>query len=202
MARLKTLGKRTLPARAAGRRDEIMRGAGAVLRERKGSGLRMQQVADRVGLVKGNIYYYFKDRQDLLYHCHVRCVELSLEALDEIAALDARPGERLRRLLVRHIEASLGSDYGGVLRADMDEMKPAQRRRYVALRDRFETGVRKLIAEGVAKGEFREENVPLAGFAILGSINWMHKWYRIDGPMELPAIAQWYADFFVRALKQ
>jgi AcrR family transcriptional regulator len=203
VARLKSVGKQTVASRAAGRRDEIMRSAGAVLRERKASALNMQQVADRVGLVKGNIYYYFEDRQDLLYHCHVRCVEMSLAALDEIAArTDLSPRERLRGLIVSHIEASLGSDYGGVLRSDMDEMKPAQRKRYVALRDRFEAGVRRLVEEGAAKGEFRKTSAALAGFAILGSINWMHKWYREDGPMSLRAIAEWYADYFIAGLER
>ena len=179
-----------------------MRSAGAVMRERKASTLRMQQVAERLGLVKGNIYYYFKDRQDLLYHCHMRCAEMSLQAMDEILALESSPAQRLRQLLIRHIEVSLGSDYGGVLRVDMDEMKPAQRRRYVAQRDRFETGIRRLIEEGIARGEFREGAAQLSGFAILGSINWMHKWYRVDGRLPLAEIAAWFADFYVRALER
>jgi AcrR family transcriptional regulator len=203
VARLKSVGKQAVASRAADRREQIMRGAGAVLRERKGSALNMQQVADRVGLVKGNIYYYFEDRQDLLYHCHVKCVEMSLAALDEIAArIDLSPRERLRQLIVRHIEASLGSDYGGVLRSDMDEMKPAQRKRYVVLRDRFEAGVRRLVEEGAAKGEFRNTSAALAGFAILGSINWMHKWYREDGAMDLAALARWFADYFIAGLRK
>lgn len=161
----------------------------------------MRPVAERLGVVKGNIYYYFKDRQDLLYHCHVRCIELSLQALEEIVVLKTSPAQKLRQLLISHIEASLGTDYGGVLRADMDEMKPAQRKRYVALRDRFEAGIRRLIEEGIARGQFRSDSARLAGFAILGSINWMHKWYREDGPLTLPDVAAWFADFYLRALE-
>ena len=197
MARLKAAGKKALE-----RREEILRGAGAVLRKQKNGALRMQQVAERLGLVKGNIYYYFKDRQDLLYHCHVRCIELSLEALEQAMAAVGSPTQRLRQLLVRHIEVILDSDYGGALLADMDEMKPAQRRRYVALRDRFERGMRKLIKQGIAEREFREMNIALAGFAILGAINWMPKWYRADGPLSAQAIATNFADFHLRALKR
>jgi TetR/AcrR family transcriptional regulator, cholesterol catabolism regulator len=198
---LKRIGKRVLPARARERRDEIVRGASAVLRERRNGALRMDHVAERVGLVKGNIYYYFRDRQDLIYHCHLRCIEMSLEALEEISGRRASAEERLRALLERHIEIIIASDYGGVLLADMDELKPAQRRRYVALRDRFEAGVRKLVEAGIAGGEFRPSHVPLAGFAMLGAINWMPKWHRRDGKLEPRAIAQWFADFFIRALK-
>ena len=161
----------------------------------------MEQVAEQLGLVKGNIYYYFKDRQDLIFHCHVRCLEMSLEALAAVNKMKASPAERLRQLLVRHIEIIVGSDYGGALLADMDEMKPDQRRRYIAMRDQFEAAVRKLIQEGASKGEFRRTNVALSGFAILGSINWMPKWYRPEGALKPRATAEWFADFFLRALK-
>jgi AcrR family transcriptional regulator len=44
-----------------GRRDAIMRGLNTVLRARGRPGaLRMQDVADHLGLVKGNLYYYFR----------------------------------------------------------------------------------------------------------------------------------------------
>jgi AcrR family transcriptional regulator len=201
LARLKANGKAGRATRAVHRREEILRGAGAVMRQRRSGRLRMQDVAARLGLVKGNIYYYFKDRQDLLYHCHVRCTEQSLEALEEVNRGGGSARARLRALLVRHVEIIVGGDFGGALLADMDTMKPPQRRRYVALRDRFESGVRNLIEEGIAGKEFRPTNVGLAGFAILGSINWTPKWYRTNGVLEPRAIAEWFADFFVEALE-
>jgi AcrR family transcriptional regulator len=202
VARVTRLGKARMAAKAVERREEIVRGASAVLRTRRSGALRMEEVAERLGLVKGNIYYYFKDRQDLIYHCHERCIEMSLEALQEIAGKNASAEERLRQLLRRHIEVIIGSDYGGAMLADIDELKPAQRRRNVAMRDKFEAGVRKVIAEGIAGGEFRKIDVTLAGFAILGSINWIPKWHREDGPLGAEAIASWFADFLVKALKR
>ena len=187
--------------RAQGRRDEILRGAAAVLRRGRDGTLRMAQVAEHVGLVKGNIYYYFKDRQELIFNCHLRCTEMSLAALEEIAPRRASAEERLRALLRRHIEIIIASDYGGALLADIGELTSAQRRRHVALRDRFEAGVRRLIEEGIAKKEFRPTNVPLAGFAILGSVNWMPKWHRPDGPLPPGEVADGFVDFFIRGLK-
>src|SRR5688572_24862150 len=104
VARVTRLGKARLAAKTVERREEIVRGASAVLRQRRSGALRMEHVAERLGLVKGNIYYYFKDRQDLIYQCHQRCIEMSLEALREITATDASPEEQLRQLLTRHIE--------------------------------------------------------------------------------------------------
>ena len=44
------------------RRTEILRGLGEVLRERHASSLTMQDIADRLGMTKGNLYHYFRNK--------------------------------------------------------------------------------------------------------------------------------------------
>ena len=183
------------------RRDEILRSLAAVLRERRLSSLKMQDIADRLGLVKGNLYYYFKGKQDILYHCHVKCMRASLAALEDAERASGSPARRLRELLVRHMHAIVEDPYGGVLLADLEALGTAQRRRYVTMRDQFEHGVRRLIEAGVRAGEFRACDARLAGFAILGAINWIPKWYRPDGELSAGEIAESFADQFIRSLK-
>jgi TetR/AcrR family transcriptional regulator len=182
------------------RRTEILRELGAAVRERGFGGLTMKDVADRLGLVKGNLYYYFRSKQELLYHCHIRCMQASLRALEEAERSRASPGERLRTLLVRHIRGIADESYGAVLLTDLESLTPGQRRRYIALRDRFEQGVRNLIRAGIARGEFRRQDPRIAGFALLGAINWIPKWYRPGGELSSEAVAEQFADFFLRAL--
>jgi AcrR family transcriptional regulator len=184
------------------RRDTIMRGLNTVLRARGRPGaLRMQDVADHLGLVKGNLYYYFRTKEELIYHAHVKCVEVSLEALARAAASKAKPAERMRTLIVEHILAMTEGEYGAVLLEDIDRLTPAHRRKYVALRDEFEKGVRELIKAGIGQGDFAKQDVRTAGFAILGAINWIPKWYRPDGELTARAIAERFADMSVRALR-
>jgi TetR/AcrR family transcriptional regulator len=186
----------------SGRRDAIMRGLNTVLRARGRPGaLRMQDVADHLGLVKGNLYYYFRSKEELIYHAHVKCVQVSLDALERAAASKAPPAERVRTLIVEHILAMTEGEYGAVLLEDIDTLTPTHRRKYVALRDQFEEGVRALIREGIAKGDFVKQDVRTAGFAILGAINWIPKWYRTDGELTARAIAERFGDMFVRALR-
>ena len=188
-------------ASADERRTEILRELGAAVRERGFGGLTMKDVADRLGLAKGNLYYYFRSKQELLYHCHMRCMQDSLRALEEAERSRAAPSERLRTLLVRHIRGIADESFGAVLLTDLESLTPAQRRRYVALRDRFEQGVRSLIRAGIARGEFRRQDARVAGFALLGAINWIPKWYRPEGELSSAAIAERFADFFLRALQ-
>lgn len=184
------------------RRDAIMRGLNTVLRARGRPGtLRMQDVADHLGLVKGNLYYYFRSKEELIYHAHLKCVQVSLEALERAAASKTNAAERMRTLIVEHILAMTEGEYGAVLLEDIDHLTPAHRRKYVALRDQFENGVRQLIKAGIAQGDFAKQDARTAGFAILGAINWIPKWYRPDGELTARAIAERFADMFVRALR-
>ena len=145
----------------------------------------MRDIADRLGLVKGNLYYYFKNKQDILYHCHVKCIAISLAALDEVGRWALPPPMRSASCWSSISETSPRTPYGGVLLTDLESLTPTQRKRYVAMRDRFEQGVREMIRGGIADGTFAPQNIDLAGITILGAINWIPKWYRPDGPMSV-----------------
>jgi AcrR family transcriptional regulator len=183
------------------RRDQILRSLASFVRDRKLASLTMRDIADRLGLVKGNLYYYFKNKQDILYHCHVKCIAISLAALDEVSAMSLPPAEALRELLVKHIRNITEDAYGGVLLTDLESLTPVQRKRYVAMRDRFEDGVRQLIRGGIADAVFATQNVNLAGITILGAINWIPKWHRPDGPMSSVELADQIADQLIRSLR-
>ena len=161
----------------------------------------MRAIADQLGLVKGNLYYYFKNKQDILFHCHVKCIAISLAALDEVRAQGLPPAEALRRLLIKHILNITEAPYGGVLLTDLESLTTVQRKRYVAMRDQFEQGVRKMIRDGIADGSFAKQNVQLAGFTILGAINWIPKWHRPDGTLPSATIAETIADQLIRSLR-
>jgi TetR/AcrR family transcriptional regulator, cholesterol catabolism regulator len=183
------------------RRDQILRSLASFVRDRRLASLTMRDIADRLGLVKGNLYYYFKDKQDILYHCHVKCIAISLAALDDVSTMELAPAEALRTLLIKHIRNITEDPYGGVLLTDLESLTPAQRRRYVAMRDRFEHGVREMIRGGIAGGVFAAQNIDLAGITILGAINWIPKWYRTDGQMSSAEIATSIADQLIRSLR-
>lgn len=108
--------------------------------------------------------------------------------------------DKLRTLLTLHIAGILEEAYGAVLLTDLEDLTPDHRRRYVALRDRFERGVRSIVREGIAAGSFRKVDPRVATFSILGAINWMPKWYRPDGAWSARDIARKFADFFVESL--
>jgi AcrR family transcriptional regulator len=183
------------------RREAILRSVANVLRNSRLSSLTIQDIADELGMTKGNLYYYFKDKQDILYQCHMRSMEISLRALEEATANGRTPPESLRILLTGHIRGILNDGFGSLLQTDLENFRPEQRKTYIKKRDELERGVRSMIEDGVRLGEFECANVKLVGFAILGAINWMPKWYRSNGALSSETIIEEIVNYFLRGLQ-
>lgn len=182
------------------RRAQILRSVGDVLSASRLSSLSMVDIAARLGITKGNLYYYFNDKQDILYHCHMRSVGISLDALAMLDPADS-PDQQLRLLLVRHIMGIIDGGMAGVLLTDLESLSEQQRESYVKRRDEFEAGVRRLIKAGVEQGVMACADVNLAGRTILGAINWIPKWYCPSGPLSSKEIATGMADQLVRSVQ-
>lgn len=73
---------------------------------------------------------------------------------------------------------------GSILVTNLESLAPEQRHCSVALRDRFEHGVRALIREGMECQEFAPTDEKISALAILGAINWISKmvWSRGAAP--------------------
>lgn len=54
-------------------------------------------------------------------------------------------------------------------------------KQYIKKRDRFESHIRQVIREGIKEGVFRNGDVKLMTFAVLGMLNWMVIWYHPEG---------------------
>ncbi len=160
----------------------------------------MEDIAAELGMTKSNLYYYFNDKQDILYQCHMRSVDISLKALEGALSASRSPREKMRALLINHIRGILDDGFGGVMQTDLDNFLPEQRKQYVKRRDVFEHGFRELIKDGIRAREFKKLNVKLTGFAILGSINWIPKWYRPTGSLSSTQIAEQMSEYFLDGL--
>ena len=184
----------------ASRRETILCHVANMLRERRLSTFTLQDVASELGMTKGNIYHYFKDKQELVFHCHMRSMELSLHALETARAEGRSPTDTLQKLLRRHIRAVVNEGFGGLLQTDLESLNPEQRKDYVRERDILERGVRDIIEQGVSAGEMHCENVKLAGFIILGAINWIPKWYDPRGALTADHIAEQVTEQLMNGL--
>ena len=169
------LNVRSKNGRAQARRLEILDGAIAALRHRGLRGAGMRDIARAAGLSTGNLYYYFRNKEALVYACQERALDQLLQAL-AIAKAHPDPTERLASLVEGHLGVVMAG--GASLHLDVDDLPKPLFKKIVQKRDRYERGVRELIAEGHRDGLVRAGTPKLQAFALLGALNWVARWYR------------------------
>ncbi len=188
--------------KSARKRLEILRGAAAVFRRRGYHGASVDAIARELRMTKGNLYYYFRNKEEILYFCHDYSVNLLLKLLARVEANDASPAEKLRQLIVEFVHMIIDELHGSALTLDPQALSPLRLKKIVAKRDIFDRGVRRVLKQGMKAGAFRMEDPKLVALAILGSVNWIPRWFNPGGPAHSDEIAGAFADFLVAGVRR
>lgn len=187
--------------RAEARRLEILRAAARAFRRRGFAAAGMRDIAAEADLSPGNLYHYFKGKDEILYFCQDRWLDHMLDVVRAAASDGRSPSQALRHVLETHVGYLLDELEGSTAHLEVEALPPGLRERVVSKRDRYERGIRRLIAAGVRGGEFVSCDPKLITRAILGSLNWTARWFRPEGPTSPSAVAAGLADYLIRGLQ-
>lgn len=187
-------------ATTADRRIEILKSAAAAFRHRGYHGASVDEIASALEMTKGNLYYYFRNKEEILFACHDYSNDVLLALLADAQATDAGPDVKLRRLVVAFIHMILDELRGTALTLDLEALSPVLLKRVIAKRDRFDHGMREIIQEGIDQGIFRQGDPKMIAFAILGAVNWIPRWFDPAGPATSAHIGESFAEYLVGGL--
>ena len=181
------------------RREEILRAALRAFREKGYHATTLDDIAEHLGVRKTALYHYFPDKEAILYACH----QESLAQLDRILKGTRRfetATERLAYVIREHVRVMTDTLQGSPLAFEVGAFSPERQGEIIAARDRYERALRRIIQQGIADGEFRQADAKIAVFAILGSINWIARWYRPEGSLHADELGMQFADHLLGGL--
>src|SRR2546427_12739729 len=189
-----------LKRRYLARRLEILRAAGREFRVRGFAETGMRDIATAAALSPANLYNYFQGKHDILFFCQDNSLDRMIAALDNARRMRTSAATKVRMVIVSHLRCVLDEVEGSAAHLLTTALPPRQQRYLVAKRDKYEEGVRNLIAAGMRSGEFAPCDAALAGRAILGGLNWSVQWFNPEGPLPAAEIAERFADYLIRGL--
>jgi len=189
-------------ANNASTRVEILKSAAIAFRRFGYHGATVQQIAAALHMKKGNLYYYYRNKEEILLACHQYSLDRLLALLEDVEHSDAPPDEKLRRLIVSFVHTILDELHGTALFLDLEALTASHRRQVIARRDQFDHGMRRVIEDGVHTGVFGSIDPKLLSFAILGAVNWIPRWYQPNGPSSSQEIADQFAEYLIGGLKR
>jgi AcrR family transcriptional regulator len=180
-------------------KERIRLEAAALFREKGFNGTSMAELAGEVGISKSSLYHHFPSKQALLSEIIELTVNRVTPLVEEVAESDLPIQERLGSAVALHtVEAIHDQDAIACFVEEGRYLAPDFMASHLANRDRYELIFRHMFEEGIASGEFVDQDVGLAVKAILGMCNSAVRWYRPGGGHTPEEIASEFAHFAVR----
>ena len=186
--------------RRDGRRDAILRSAARLFRERGFADTGMRDIAAAADLSAANLYHYFNSKNDLLFYCQDRALDRMIAAVQEARRGARSAPERLAVVLDAHLRTLLDEIEGATAHLQIDSLPPPLHDVLVRKRDRYERALRRLIDEGIERGELVDMDSAVVARAMLGAMNWTVTWFRPDGPDTAAAVGDVISRFLVRGI--
>ncbi len=186
--------------KALARKLEILRSASYAFGERGYHETGMRDIASDLGMTVGNLYYYFENKQALLYFCQDETLNGLLDLAAWVGEHTEAAAERLFLLIVGHVVCINQGVPGSLAHHDVEALDDPWRSKIVRKRRRYELTLRKLIEEGMCDGVFAKTDAKVAALAILGAVNWTAKWFREEGGLCARAVGERFALQLVRGL--
>jgi AcrR family transcriptional regulator len=182
-------------------RIDILKAAAKAFRKLGYHGATVEEIAAALHMKKGNLYYYFRNKEEILFACHQYSLDRLMLLLDDVEQSGVQADEKLRRLVAAFVHTILDELHGTALLLDLEALTPAHLKAVIARRDRFERGVRQVLEDGIAEGHFGAGDPKLLAFAMFGAVNWIPRWFNPEGAATSQQIADLFADFFIRGLR-
>lgn len=162
----------------------------------------MQDVADRVGVLKGSLYHYINSKEELLFKVLSKSHDEALEIMRRVEESDNSPDERLATYLsllsswyLANVErVSIYFKEGGQLSGSRAEAVRRERKTTLAFFCR-------LIDDAKKTGLVREDvDTKLAALMIFGQLNSFPDWYKRKGPYKPTVVTRAFVKGVLSAL--
>src|SRR5262245_32457429 len=191
-----------LRSRVERKRIEILRAAAGIFRRRGYHGASVDQIASALNMAPGNLYYYFRNKEEILYACHDYSLGLILKEVKEVEQSGLPPDRQMHRLIVAFVHLFIDVLHGTAWTLEVEALSAPLLKKVIAKRDRIDKAFRTIITAGVKSGLFVRRDPKLTSFVIFGAINWIPRWYDPAGRATSHEIAQVFADYLVAGLQK
>jgi AcrR family transcriptional regulator len=182
------------------KRDAVLRAAAQLFNEFGYHATSLAMVAERLQVTKPTLYYYIRNKEEILFECVRLGLELLRAAIDDAAASGGTVLDKLKAAM--HEYAMIVTcDFGMCLiRVGEDPLAPASRKKLRRLKGELDHEFRALIEQGIAEGSLAPCDPKLAAFTLAGALSWIGRWYDPKGSLGAEDVAQHCTDLLLNGL--
>jgi AcrR family transcriptional regulator len=189
------------------KRDRLLNAAAEVFKEKGLEAASINDIAARLGSDRASVYYYYGSKQEIFLALVRQALE-EIVAVAESIASSAQPATvRLQRLVQSLLDA-YERHYPFIHLYIQEDMRrvpgdgTTAGAELQALGVRYEEAIGRITHDGVDSGEFRADlDARMVMFAVLGAVNWTHRWFVPGGRLTGAEIGKAFADLFLQGVR-
>ena len=188
------------PSRLNARRAQILEKAAHLFCVKGYDSTSMSDIADEVGITKAGLYYFVESKEHLLY----LITDYGLDLLDEtvVQPLSAHDDPRalLDELIKLHAHMVLNRPREvTIILHERTALTGVYREKILQRKKEYIDYVRNLLIRLQEIGVARRDLDPTAAtFFLLGALNWIYQWYKVDGPLTEEQLVSELTELFTK----
>jgi AcrR family transcriptional regulator len=177
------------------KRRAVILSAASAFRRRGYHNTSMVDIAKTLGLTKAALYYYVRNKEEILFESHI----MAYDSMDEVLKTKKANNQSSLDYLEEVFREFVGllTQSGVSLLTDVDSLSGNWQAEVLARRNKIERRVVKIVKDGQADGSIRSGDARLHVFFFMGALNWLNAWFDGEGRLKGEDIA----DQFVVQLR-
>ena len=158
------------------RKEEIIRIAAKLFKEKGYSAVTMRDLAKAMGIKAASLYNHINSKQDILNTIIISLAEEFTTSMQLIQSSEENCIGKLKQIIALHIKISSQNIYGmASLNNDWMHLEE-ELDRYQKLRIDYENDFRAILKEGIQSGEIVNTNPEVMMFSILTTLRSLYLW--------------------------
>ncbi len=184
------------------RKEEIIRVAAKLFKEKGYSAVTMRDLASAMGIKAASLYNHINSKQQILKEIIISLAEEFTQGLQKIQKSKKSNIDKLKDIVKLHVEISSKNTFG-MASLNNDWMHLEEKLGYyLQLRADYEEELRSIIAEGVTKNEFVDDNIEVMLFSILSTLRSLYLWIPKKEDLNTEELSQQLSQVLINGINK
>ncbi|MDN7682806.1 MULTISPECIES: TetR/AcrR family transcriptional regulator [Burkholderia] len=183
------------------KRLAVLRTAARLFNEKGFHASSLDEVAERLHITKPTVYYYAKNKDEILFECVRMGLDMMQQAIRDITVTGGTAVEKFEAAMLEYAKI-VTMDFGMcVIRIGEESLIPENRVKLRRLKADIDHEFRILLEKAIEEKAFAPIEPKLGAFVVAGALSWIGRWYREDGQMTAEEIARQATSILLNGLR-
>ena len=182
------------------KKEELLLGIADLFFEKGYDKTSIRDISSTLNISKPGLYFHFENKQQMLYELIYDFLSNSNQTLKEALATAKDSDEKLLIIIKRHIESFVEHpSQVKVMIYEAHSLEGEYASRFKALENEYIDIIRGVL-KPLLKGRLRSLDMNVATFSLLGTLNWIIKWYDPQKKVPPQKLIKQISRFFLRGI--